>query len=191
MAPSGMTVMGLGCPLPSEGVLCDRPGFINVQWFAHAHSPARFRRPRTRIGVENRSVSVGDKTLVRAGQCRDRARGRLRGARCRRPCGGDRFLQSQRGRTGGGRPRNAARRRHRRRSRGRRHQGVRAEQTGGTARGLEGILPRRCAANSGFPLVPMAASTMPAMRWPTSAPMARRSWSRLTALPPARAWWSR
>ena len=61
---------------------------------SHAHSPARFRRPRTCAGVEDRGFSAGDKTVVRAGQCRHRAGGRMRGARYRRPCRGDRFLQS-------------------------------------------------------------------------------------------------
>ena len=61
---------------------------------AHAHSSDRFRRPRTCAGMEDRGVAAGDEALVRAGQCRHRARGRMRRARHRRPRGGDRVLQA-------------------------------------------------------------------------------------------------
>ena len=53
--------------------------------------------------------------------------------------GGDRLLQGQRGRSGRGRAGDAARGRDRRRSRCGRHQGIRPEQAGGAARGLQGI----------------------------------------------------
>ena len=106
---------------------------------SHAHSSARFRRPRTRSGVEDRSFAAGDKTLVRAGQCRHRAGGRMRGARYRRPCRGDRFLQNQRGGFRRGRPGNAARGRHRRRSWRGRLQGIRTDQGRGPAGKLEEI----------------------------------------------------
>ena len=82
---------------------------------------------------------VGDKTLVRAGQRRHCTGSRMRGARYRRPCCGDRFLPQQRRRSRRGRPRNAARGRHRRRSRWCRHQGVRAEPAGFATGGLQGI----------------------------------------------------
>ena len=39
---------------------------------SHEHPPARFRRPRTRSGLEDRGLPAGDETLVRAGQCRHR-----------------------------------------------------------------------------------------------------------------------
>ena len=76
-------------------VLCDRrerdPTGSTTSGCSHEHSPARFRRPRTCAGVEDRGLAAGDETLVRAGQCRHRARSRMRGARHRRPCRGDRI----------------------------------------------------------------------------------------------------
>ena len=85
-----------------------KPGALSRQhphWAAsYEHSSARFRRPRTRSGVENRRLPAGDKAVVRAGQCRHRARGRMRGARYRRPRRGDRFLPAQRGGSRRGRP---------------------------------------------------------------------------------------
>ena len=60
----------------------------------YEHPSARFRRPRTRAGVEDRGFAAADQAVVRAGQCRHRPGSRMRRARYRRPCGGDRFLQS-------------------------------------------------------------------------------------------------
>ena len=105
----------------------------------HAYSSARFRRPRTRTGVEDRSLAAGHETLVRAGQCRHRAGSRMRGARCVGPCRGDRVLQAPRGRSRRGRSGNAAGGWNRRRSDRSRHQGVRAEQASLAAGGLQGI----------------------------------------------------
>ncbi len=82
-------------------------------------------------------------------------RSRMRRARYRRPCGGDRFLQAQRGRSRRGRPGDAARGRDRRRSHRRRHQGVRAEQAGRASSRAPRDLPRRSAANSTFRPAPM------------------------------------
>ena len=157
----------------------------------HAHPPARLRRPRTCPRLEDRGLAAGDKTLVRARQCGDRARGRMRRARCRRPCGRDRVLQGEQGRARGGRPGDAARRRDRRRSHQGRHQGVRAGQAGRAARRLQGIHqgPLQRVQHSDRRL--SAASTMRPTHLPTCARRARRSWSRPTALPPARAWWWR
>ncbi len=130
----------LASPLRQQRVSCDRHGFEYPHRAAsHAYPSARFRRSRTRPGVENRSFSAGDKTLVRAGQCRHRAGGRMRGARYRRPRRGDRILPDQRRGSCRGRPGNAAGGRHRRRSRQRRHQGVRAEQASLAAGGIQGI----------------------------------------------------
>ena len=97
------------------------------------------------------------------------------------------FCQAQRGRSRRGRPGGAACRRHRRRSRGGRHQGVWAEQGGGAARGLQRLHqgPLQRVQYSDRRL--SAASTTPPTRWPMSARRARRSWSRPTGLPPARA----
>ena len=44
----------------------------------HEHPPARFRRPRTRSRVEDCRLAAADQTVVRAGQCRHRQRGRMR-----------------------------------------------------------------------------------------------------------------
>ena len=121
-------------PLRPVGVLCDRQrNCAGCRWRSHENTFAGFRRPRTRSRVEDRGLSAGDETLVRARQCRHRARSRMRGARYRRPRRGDRFLPAPEGRSGRGRPGDAARRRHCRRSFARRHQGVRAEQAGGAA----------------------------------------------------------
>ena len=58
---------------------CDRHACETAHLaLSHAHSPARFRRPRTRSGVEDRGFAPGDETLVRAGQCRHRPRSRMR-----------------------------------------------------------------------------------------------------------------
>ena len=127
-------------PLAARGrFVRPKPHLIPASGSCHEHSPARFRRPRTRSRMEDRRLPAADQTVVRAGQCRHRAGSRMRGARYRRPCRGDRVLQAQRGRSRRGRPGDAAGRRHRRRSRERRHQGVRAGQAGGAARGLQGI----------------------------------------------------
>ena len=80
---------------PARAVLNPRAiaGNPFTRLHSNEHSPARFRRPRTRAGVEDRRFPAADEALVRAGQCRHRARGRMRRARCRRPCRGDRVLQ--------------------------------------------------------------------------------------------------
>ena len=186
-APSGMTVN----PLAAGGRLVRPTRPKTLIWLSHAHSPARFRRPRTRFGVEDRGLPAGDETLVRAGQCRHRAGSRMRGARYRRPSRGDRFLQAQRGGFRRGRPGCADRGGHRRRSRRGRLQGVRADQGGGAARKLEelhqGAVPRESYSDRGLRALHRRARR----RRPISASRARRSSSRPTGSPPARAWWWR
>ena len=76
---------------------------------------------------------------LRAGQCRHRAGMRAGGARPRRPRRRDRVLQGAEDRLRRGRPGSAALRRHRRRSRRRRHQGLRPEQGSCAARRLQGL----------------------------------------------------
>ena len=97
------------------------------------------------------------------------------------------FCKKQRCRSCRGRPGDAARGRDRRRSRERRHQGVWAEQGRRRSSKAPRDSPRRSAPNSTFRPAPMAASRRLTMRWPMSARRARRSWSRPTAWPPARA----
>ena len=167
--------------IPRAGSLTDR----------HEHPPARVRRPRTRAGVEDRGFPAGDKTVVRARQCRDRAGSRMRRARHCRSCRGDRFLPGQRGRFCRGRSGNADRRRDRRRSHRGRLQGVRSDQGGRPAGELQEVHQGAVPAPTTFRPRPISISAMPMRRKPISARRARRSSSRPTVLRPARASWSR
>ena len=92
----------------------------------------------------------------------------------------------RRGRAGG-----AAVRRHRRRARSRRHQGLRAEPAPRRGSKAPRASPRICAAPTASRPRPMSASAPPRRPRPICAHAARRSWSRPTGLPPARAWSSR
>ena len=98
-----------------------------------------------------------------------------------------RVLRRPGDRAGRRRSGDAARRRPGRRSRRRRHRRLRAEPRGGAPRGLErlrqGPLPPRPASRP----PPIAASPIATPRMPISGIAARRSWSRPTGLPPARA----
>ena len=102
----------------------------------HANPGGGRRRPRTCAVLGDFRVPPVHKTVLRARQCRHRRGGRLHRCRGRghprpsgpRPAPEDRFR--------GDRPRRAAGRRHGRRLRRRRHQGVRAVQ--GQAAQLEG-----------------------------------------------------
>ena len=105
----------------------------------HEHPHPRFRRTRARAGLEDRGEPAHRQALLRAGQCRHRAGGRMRRARSRRPQGGDRLCQGQEDRSRRGRAGSAALRRHRRRSGSRRHQGLRPDQMGGAAGRLQGL----------------------------------------------------
>ena len=89
-------------PHRNRHVLRPAPAVLNPRAIAgnpplgcipNEHPPARFRRPRTRSGVENCRLPAADQTMVRAGQCRHRPRSRMRCARYRRPRRGDRILQ--------------------------------------------------------------------------------------------------
>ena len=59
----------------------------------HEHPPPRLGRARACAGLEDRREPAAREALLRARQCRHRPGGELRGARHRRPRGGDRVLQ--------------------------------------------------------------------------------------------------
>ena len=105
----------------------------------HEHPPPRLGRARACARLEDRRLPADHEALVRAGQCRHRAGGRVRGARHRRPCGGGRVLQGEQGRFRRGRPGGAAGRRHRGRSRSRGLQDLRAREGRRAARRLQGL----------------------------------------------------
>ncbi len=75
----GLGAAAVTYPLAARGGLV-RPTPYKTAHLAlsHAYSPARFRRPRTRAGVEDRGLASGDEALVRARQCRHRPRSRMR-----------------------------------------------------------------------------------------------------------------
>ena len=129
---------------------------------------------------------------LRAGQCRHRARGRMRRARYRRPCGGDRVLPRQHASISswsGRRRRSAPASSTTWKPPASRRSGRAAPRRGSKAPRAS---PRICAGRTAFRPPPMSASAPPIRPRPMCARTARRSWSRPTALPPARAWsWRR
>ena len=165
-----------------------KPHLIPASGSCHEHPPARFRRPRTRSRMEDRRVPAADQTVVRAGQCRHRAGSRMRGDRYRRSSGGDRFLQDA---TPSISSWSARRRRSRpasstisRRPASRRSGRASRRRSSRDRR----VSPRRSAREFNIPTGAYGRFTDAlTMRWPMSARRARRSWSRRTAWPPARA----
>ena len=151
------------------------------------HPPDRRRRARARARLGDRRKPARRAALLRARQSRHRRRWRERRARHRRPCRGGRNSAVPADRAGGGRAGGAAGRRHRRRPDGRRHQGLRADQGGGAARRLKGFTKDLCAA-AGIPTAAYrrftdAAAALGLCR----RERARRSSSRPTGWPRARA----
>ena len=98
-----------------------------------------WRRPRARARLEAQAKPPARSALLRTWQCGYRGARRMRRARCGDHDAVARFCKEKQHRPRRHRSGSAARRRPRRRSRGARHQSVRAVARGGTARRLQGL----------------------------------------------------